>query len=126
MKAYLNGEEYIFSGGGSSQEIYSTEETRVGTWIDGRPRYRRVVTHNLPSSLEQWEVVKTGLDGWSDLTIPEFYIKGNANAIDNSVIFGLVQYNLTEYGTELRMYLRDSWNSAYAVTVCEYCKLSDS
>lgn len=42
MKAYLNGEEYIFSGGGSSQEIYSTEETRIGTWIDGKPLYRKV------------------------------------------------------------------------------------
>lgn len=35
------------SGGGSSSssggEIYSTEETRIGTWIDGKPLYRMVV-----------------------------------------------------------------------------------
>lgn len=31
------------SGGGSSGgEIYSTEETKIGTWIDGKPLYRRV------------------------------------------------------------------------------------
>lgn len=26
---------------GSSEEIYSTEETRIGTWIDGKPLYRK-------------------------------------------------------------------------------------
>ena len=31
------------SSGGSSSDIYSTEETIVGTWIDGRPLYRKVV-----------------------------------------------------------------------------------
>ena len=29
------------SSGGSSEEIYSTEETRIGTWIDGKPLYRK-------------------------------------------------------------------------------------
>lgn len=29
------------SGGGSSGEVYSTEETRIGTWIDGKPLYRK-------------------------------------------------------------------------------------
>ena len=32
------------SSGDSSEEIYSTEEVRIGTWIDGKPLYRRVVT----------------------------------------------------------------------------------
>lgn len=34
------------SGGGSSEslDIYSTEEMRIGTWIDGRPLYRKVFT----------------------------------------------------------------------------------
>lgn len=29
---------------GAYDQVYSTEETRVGTWIDGRPLYRKVVT----------------------------------------------------------------------------------
>lgn len=29
------------SGGGSSSDIYSTEETVIGTWIDGQPLYQR-------------------------------------------------------------------------------------
>lgn len=27
--------------GGTSEEIYSTEETRIGTWVDGKPLYRK-------------------------------------------------------------------------------------
>lgn len=33
-------------GGGSSEEIYSTEEVRIGTWIDGKPIYRKVFVLN--------------------------------------------------------------------------------
>lgn len=32
-------------GGSSSGEVYSTEEIRIGTWIDGKPLYRKVITN---------------------------------------------------------------------------------
>lgn len=32
------------SGGSGAGEVYSTEETRIGTWIDGKPLYRRTVS----------------------------------------------------------------------------------
>lgn len=34
--------------GGLNEEIYSTEETRIGTWIDGKPLYRRVLRVTSP------------------------------------------------------------------------------
>lgn len=40
-------------GGGSNSngEVYSTEEVRIGTWIDGRPLYRKVfLTKTLPTN----------------------------------------------------------------------------
>ena len=40
------------SGGGASSgngEIYSTEETAIGTWIDGKTIYRKVIAMDLPS-----------------------------------------------------------------------------
>lgn len=46
-KFILNGE--TFGLGGQSQEIYSTEETWIGTWIDGKPLYRRVWQGLTPS-----------------------------------------------------------------------------
>lgn len=39
------------SGDSSSEEIYSTEETRIGTWIDGKPLYRRVFRFTHPESV---------------------------------------------------------------------------
>ena len=39
-------------GGGSSSgsgEVYSTEETAIGTWIDGRTIYRKVISMDLPA-----------------------------------------------------------------------------
>lgn len=39
--------------GSSSEEIYSTEETRIGTWIDGKPLYRKIIIDTLPSSQDQ-------------------------------------------------------------------------
>lgn len=37
-------------GGGESSDIYFTEETRIGTWIDGKPLYRKVIEFTFPSS----------------------------------------------------------------------------
>ena len=33
-------------------DVYSTKETRVGTWIDGKPLYRRVFQSTTPSTTE--------------------------------------------------------------------------
>lgn len=44
---YVVKEDGDGSGGGSSSawEVYSTEEVRIGTWIDGMPLYRKVFTN---------------------------------------------------------------------------------
>lgn len=34
----------VKNGGGSSETAYSTEETKIGTWVDGKPIYRKVIT----------------------------------------------------------------------------------
>ncbi len=39
----IPGEGSGSSGGSSEGEVYSTEETRIGTWIDGKPIYRKVL-----------------------------------------------------------------------------------
>lgn len=43
--------------GGVGEEIYSTEEVRIGTWIDGKPLYRRVIEGITPSSSGSSEYV---------------------------------------------------------------------
>lgn len=38
------------SSGGTAQEVYSTEERRVGVWLDGKPIYRRTFLGKTPST----------------------------------------------------------------------------
>lgn len=42
MKIVIDGQE-VESSGGTAEEVYSTEERRIGTWIDGKPLYRKVI-----------------------------------------------------------------------------------
>lgn len=44
-------------GGSSGGEVYSTEETRIGTWIDGKPLYSRVVVGTTPSTSGEHEIL---------------------------------------------------------------------
>lgn len=50
------------SGSGSAWEVYSTEETRIGTWIDGKPLYQRT----FPVHTEESTTTPT----WKNLNIP--------------------------------------------------------
>lgn len=47
------------SGGGSDEllDVYSTEEKRIGTWIDGKPLYRRVFESTIPSVSTDWQII---------------------------------------------------------------------
>lgn len=51
MSFKYKGELIAGSGGGSSEEVYSTEETRIGTWIDGRPLYSSIQESTIGGSL---------------------------------------------------------------------------
>lgn len=43
---WIGDEDTGVSARGSGEEVYSTEATRIGTWIDGKPIYRRVFQYN--------------------------------------------------------------------------------
>lgn len=51
------------SFGGGAGEVYSTEETVIGTWIDGKPLYRRVHQVTTPSEA-------ANPYGFTDIPIP--------------------------------------------------------
>lgn len=42
------------SSGGGYEEVYSTEERRIGTWIDGKPLYRKTYKTYSPFSKGSW------------------------------------------------------------------------
>lgn len=70
------------SGTGSpALEVYSTEETRIGTWIDGKPIYRKVITGTVAASAQNsFSIPSAGFNA-------EFYVN----------IHGIVRYSENEY-----------------------------
>lgn len=42
------------AGDGGPGDVYSTEETHIGTWIDGKPIYRKVIPVTFPGSNVTW------------------------------------------------------------------------
>lgn len=46
MRIYSNGK--MIEVGGCCGDVYSTEEQRIGTWIDGKPLYRNVIHFSSP------------------------------------------------------------------------------
>lgn len=72
--------------GGSGGEVYSTEEQRIGTWIDGKPLYRKTIEGSLSGSAvgvvptipfdEDWVVHKTSFwfkSGVNNIWTDSFY-----------------------------------------------------
>lgn len=90
-------------------ENYSTTETRIGTWIDGKPLYRKVVQGSLTLSPQTW--VDTDIvDSTIDLLInaKSFYAGSNtavleisANRTSDSKIQVLSTLSTTTYPTAI-------------------------
>lgn len=62
MKIYSNGKMIEASGCGNANEVYSTEEQRIGTWF-GEPLYQIGVKTSSPSSLRTWVQIYPPIDG---------------------------------------------------------------
>ena len=50
MKIAINGTVVPVPADSSPQEVYSTQEVQIGTWIDGKPLYRLVLQGTTPST----------------------------------------------------------------------------
>lgn len=106
---------------------YSTEETVVGTWIDGRPIYRKVVLTTTPSTASSWVDVDIGIADIKE------YIKFSAKLVmagltyfadvfeDSSHKFMAVPKSNT-----IGMYVGISaWCSRPVTLIIEYTKTTD-
>lgn len=51
-----DGKDGTGGSGGASSEVYSTDEIEVGTWIDGKPIYQKVVSVTLSSTAKSGSV----------------------------------------------------------------------
>ncbi len=62
-EAYIEPKIYVRNSNGvyeefakKSEEVYSTEEQRIGTWIDGKPLYRKVLSLTTPSTTNSTKI----------------------------------------------------------------------
>ncbi len=72
-----NGTEFTYDGsttvasggggGGATQHNYSTTEQVVGTWIDGKPLYEKVISATMPATSTDGNFVATNFTIGSDL-----------------------------------------------------------
>ena len=111
----------------SQGEIYSTEETRSGTWIDGKPLYRKVFNVKSASTVYAEEPISDTLHIDTLVSITGGLLHENG---DNKL-----PVNFSNAGNFITTYIKDDkltmylYPSAYAgrptIVVLEYTKTTD-
>lgn len=79
------------SAAGGGGEVYSTEETVIGTWIDGKPLYRKVYVTNAPNVINSEVPVIQGLN--PNFNFVKIYGTAYDSAINNSYYPMPMQYS---------------------------------
>ena len=108
-------------------DVYSTEEQRIGTWIDGKPLYRKVIQATLESKSSQ--AIPHGISNANSKMVAKgFFVFNNSTTLlsayyspTNWCRTSFDNTNLTvELGTDLQ-----SVASKYILAVLEYTKTTD-
>lgn len=134
---FISGEVDSGNSGGSSEslDVYSTEEKRIGTWIDGKPLYRKVAIFNVSENatgitptfdlLDGTEVKKydayARLQNMLDIPIPYFY------SLDNYISVNFSQTVSTQ-GHKPGVYIQYSgshFTNSQVTMILEYTKTTD-
>ena len=101
------------SGGTGTENVYSTEETACGTWIDGKPIYRKVITGKLTKDSGNGIVFAN----ISDLKVDKMVnLYGNlVDNVSNAQVMIQTSYNRTNglFGAVNMFYGSDTGNVFY-------------
>lgn len=113
-------------------EVYSTDEQLIGTWIDGRPLYRRFVDCGaIPSGQQNQRILYTFQN------IRQIYLKfaltddlknlPYVNPNDASAELAIIlTYNSSAHYCDVRLMCRQDRSSFGHIYVCvEYTKMTD-
>ena len=122
---YLNLEEAM-----QENEVYSTSERRIGTWIDGKTLYRKVSTGKTTSEMIRGSVKIADIP--SEMNIKRFEVT-LSNDLDKATVMGSTWFSDTDYvyvfingRSELRCKVA---NNAYInrnlYAIVEYTKTTD-
>lgn len=112
------------------KDVYSTSETVVGTWIDGKPIYRKVINFNIPSGANtNWY----GAEILQDTTIETMVTKKcevwEKNHYGNCTLPRYGNGNLTElvftHNKILGIYDDGTFSGGTGTAIIEYTKTTD-
>lgn len=137
MKIYSNGKMLEVSGGGQTQDIYSTEEQRIGTWIDGNPLYRKTYYKEITTQAEKSRYFAIDSSFFNTLIKAEgFFAPDGWNSIyslpfmemnpDVTHVYSIgTSYTENDHSLRLNYYTKYATTGHICVTV-EYTKPTDS
>lgn len=107
MALYL-GSDKIAGMGGKTQNVYSTEEQIVGTWIDSKPIYRKVIITTTPSD-SNWANIPLGTSDIETITNKDISFELSGRVFDGSY------YESSDYYS---CYSVDKINNNLQIKVC--------
>lgn len=117
----------------TNNDIYSTNEIKIGTWIDGKPLYRKVIRYSgsLTSGSNQIPHGISNLDNIVNKNcFIEFYsgsvksIYGHGTYIDNTQFISISTIN----STNVNLYIGSAWANSFTngcYIILEYTKTTD-
>lgn len=112
----------------TAKEIYSTEEQVIGTWIDGKPLYRKVINCGQPNN-NSWKQISTNITSCDCITrIDGILIKSDRDAQLKIPYISDTKYlkiDVLMSGTQIRMSTNDIWDNYTAYAILEYTKTTD-
>ena len=116
--------------GDLGKEVYSTNETVIGTWIDGKPLYRKVIENVAVPSGSSW----TTMIDLSDLSPEHLSINSNSDFYITSdtsnvmpVINAQMYFSTALNGNNLMTYVNNrSFSYMFSNLVLEYTKTTDA
>ena len=120
------------SQSGITTDVYSTEETRIGTWTDGKPLYRKVIhtttgTSGSPKTIQS--VANWGID--TVITLYSIVQKSNSNAVNSQYPSGF-WYSTTNfvslyiyYDALISLHAESLYNNRPLDIIIEYTKKTD-
>ena len=116
--------------GGGSMNNYSTEETVIGTWIDGKPIYRKVVNYGNLNSVQGTKSVEHGISDIDTITningiCYEVNFAFNIPFAPTVYMFAGITYAIRVDKTNIHIYVSDDRSVDTAIVTIEYTKTTD-
>lgn len=114
------------------RNIYSTTEQKVGTWIDGKPIYRKVITHTISDTTATSETIATNISNMETIINASgtgSYTAGGTNKITIPLAFynsgGWNSFHIVQNGTNITYQKAANYPVTDLIFILEYTKTTD-